>query len=522
MTQVLEQRIAALTANTACGEMFTIGRGIEKEGLRTTPVGELSQSKHPHALGSALTHPHITTDYSEALLEFITPVYRDAEGALEFLEELHRFCYQNLGDELIWSASMPCFLGGEDSIPIAEYGASNVAMLKHIYRVGLKWRYGKMMQTIAGIHYNFSLPDSFWPEYQQLLGDTSDLNAFQTSQYFSLIRNFRRYSWLILLLMGASPAMCSSFIQGAPHSLQRMKGKALYLPHATSLRMGDLGYQSNAQADLYVCHNSLEDYVTTLGEGVNTSYLDYEKIGVKVNGEYRQLNSHLLQIENEFYSEIRPKRVTPSGRKPLHVLSDQGVEYIEVRNLDINPFEPLGLSAQQIHFVDCFLLYCLFEDSPLTDIEEYRRQLDNKALVVNRGREPGLTLQRDANTAITVQEWARQLMSGIDCVAQLMDEVQQTDKYSQACASERAKIEDLSLTPSARILNHLVEDDVSFFEFAMTRANEHKDALTQQSLSKERNTWFAQVAETSHQQQADIEAADKIAFDQFLANYLAQ
>ena len=161
MHSILHQRLTRLF--NADPQVLLKGRlmGLEREALRVAPDGYISQVPHPAALGSALTHPLITTDYSEALLEFITPPLPDAEATLQGLDEIHRFVYPRIGDELLWSASMPCILAGEASIPIADYGRSNRGQMKHVYRRGLAWRYGRIMQVIAGIHFNFSLPDDF-------------------------------------------------------------------------------------------------------------------------------------------------------------------------------------------------------------------------------------------------------------------------------------------------------------------------------------------------------------------------
>ena len=181
--------------------------GIEKEGLRVDRSGQLSQRPHPEGLGSALTSSNITTDFSESLVELITPVYADPETAIDFLKDLHSFTYCHLGDELLWAGSMPCRIPDPALIPIARYGSSNIGQMKYVYRLGLEYRYGKMMQSIAGIHYNFSLSEDFWRALQTSLENTDDLRRFRSASYFKMIRNFRRHSWLLLYLFGASPAL---------------------------------------------------------------------------------------------------------------------------------------------------------------------------------------------------------------------------------------------------------------------------------------------------------------------------
>jgi glutamate--cysteine ligase len=202
-------------------------------------------------LGSALTHPQITTDYAEALLEFITPAEHDIGLAL------HRSTRSTatptkLDGELLWSQSMPCDLPPEEDIEIAWYGSSNIGMLKHVYRRGLALRYGKAMQCIAGIHYNYSLPRTAVDAAQAKASrkNAAALRDFQSERYIALIRNFRRYSWLLMYLFGASPALSRCFLRGREHNLDALSDDTLYLPYATSLRMSDLGYQNDAQSGL--------------------------------------------------------------------------------------------------------------------------------------------------------------------------------------------------------------------------------------------------------------------------------
>ncbi|HWC45920.1 MAG TPA: glutamate--cysteine ligase, partial [Casimicrobiaceae bacterium] len=305
-------------------------RGIEKESLRVRPDGTLDTSPHPDGLGSALTHPHITTDFSEAQLELITGAQPDVASCVRELTEIHQFVYRHIGDDALWASSMPCGLPRDDAIPIGRYGSSNVGRLKTVYRHGLAHRYGRRMQTISGVHYNFSLAEATMAALSPRTAGGQDAKDARTARYFAAIRNFRRHSWLPLYLFGASPAVCSTFVEGRPHRLQALSADTLYLPHATSLRMGPLGYQSDAQRSIAVSFNSLPNYAASLHYALTAPYPAYESIGVRgEDGEYRQLATTLLQIENEFYGTIRPKRRIRRGERPLHALTDRGVEYLE-------------------------------------------------------------------------------------------------------------------------------------------------------------------------------------------------
>ncbi|MEH6575629.1 MAG: glutamate--cysteine ligase [Amphritea sp.] len=521
MSAALEKNLNLLADNGQTSKLKGILHGIEKEGLRVDPQGSISQTEHPTAVGSALTHSHITTDYSEALLEFITPVFKESGDALQFLQDLHNFTYQKLGDEELWAASMPCDISSDAAIPIARYGSSNVGQLKYTYRVGLEHRYGKMMQAIAGIHYNVSLPESFWPVLQELQGNTDSLQQFRSAGYFSLIRNFRRYSWLLLYLFGASPALSSTFMAGRDHDLDTWDANTLYRPYATSLRMSDLGYSNKAQAELNICFNHLETYTDSLQRAINTPYPAYHNLGIKVDGQYRQLNSNLLQIENEYYSDIRPKRVAHSGEKPIHALQERGVEYIEVRNTDINPLLPLGIDQQQADFLDVFLVTCLLSDPAEISDEECQLIHQNNDLVVNRGREPGLTLTRNTQQ-ISVADWGNIILDDVHKTATVLDKVYLSERFTQAVEAQREKLTDPSLTPSAQILARMKQQGLGYEAFALQQSRLHRQTITASMLPQEQQDYLLQMSASSMEEQASIEASDTLSFDDYLADYLAQ
>lgn len=525
MAGILSKRLHGLKNSPALlHSLSSVQRGIEKESLRVTPSSELAQSSHPEALGSALTHPKITTDYSEALLEFITPVSTSITETLQCLEDIHHYTYQQLDQqqETLWANSMPCVLGQADTIPVALYGSSNVGKMKTIYRIGLGYRYGRPMQTISGIHYNFSLPDTFWLPYASLLDNSEDISQFKTKQYFALMRNFRRYAPLLMYLFGASPVLDKSFVKNQTHQLQSFDQDSLYLPYATSLRMGDLGYQSNAQSALFVCYNNLEQYIHTLRKGITKPYPDYEVIGVKgANGEYRQLNTALLQIENEFYSTIRPKRVAASGEAPINALKRGGVEYIEVRCMDVNPFDAVGINAETMRFLDTFLLYCLLEDSPVLLPEACLQTNKNLRTVVNQGRQPGLHLKIDGQS-IAFKDWANDLLHAMQPIAELLDELTGEQLYNESWQAQQNKVDNANLTPSAQVLQALQQNTLSYKQFAMQQSQHWQRHFVSQELSVATKQYFSELAKHSLAQQASIEQKDTISFDDYLANYHQQ
>lgn len=511
-------------ASAANQTLGGIRRGVEKESLRVTDDGALAQTVHPVGLGSALTHPHITTDYSEALLEFITEPFTRVDTLLNQLDDIHRYTYSVLDRELLWPTSMPCALKGEEGVPVARYGESNTGKMKTVYRLGLAHRYGRVMQTIAGVHYNFSFPDDFWQALQAEEGGTESLQAFKTRRYFDLIRNFRRYSWLLIYLFGAAPAVCRSFVRDRPHRLVPFDGDehTLYSPYATSLRMGDLGYQSDAQQQMIVCYNDMPSYLQTLCRAITQTHPDYQTVGLKdAKDEYQQLNTSLLQIENEFYSSVRPKRTTQRGETALQALRLRGVEYVEVRCVDLNPYEPLGISEEQIHFLDAFLLYCLLSPSPKAENQEYRNIQENQSRIVYRGREPGLMLCR-GDGEVAMADWAGALLEEMEDCAKLLDQNAGNGHFRVAVAQQQRKVQDPELTPSARVLDDMRRNKLTFFRHAMGLAEHHRDAFLRRPLAPEQQAEFARMAIKSLQDQADVEAEDQLGFEDYLANYYRQ
>jgi len=479
-------------------------RGIEKESLRVRPDGTLATTPHPAALGSALKHPHITTDFSESQLELITGVHSSAETCLRELTEIHQVVFRAIGDELLWVSSMPCRLPADEAIPIGRYGTSNIGRMKTVYRMGLSHRYGRRMQTISGIHYNFSLPDS----------RSSD-------DYFALIRNFRRHSWLLLYLFGASPAVCSSFVAGRDHPLQPLSADTLYLPYATSLRMGRLGYQSDAQSSLAVSYNDLECYGASLEAALTKPYPPYEAIGVCEDDEYRQLGTTLLQMENEFYGTIRPKRVIRPGERPLHALRDRGVEYVEVRLMDLDPFEPIGINAATMRLLDVFLLHCLLCDSPRDTPEELAADAENKLRVASRGREPGLRLLRDGEE-MPLADWAGEVLADCGPIASALDRATGGKAHRDALEAAVAALADPESTPSARVLQAMKRDHGnSYVRFVLAQSRAHRDTIMKLPLAPEVAERFARLAKESIEEQRRVEAADTLPFEAFRQLYLA-
>ena len=523
MLQVVEEKLDLLAKYNGTLILQTGLVGIEKESLRVGQQGLIAQTDHPPSLGAALTHAFITTDYSEALLEFVTPPLASAKLAMEFLADIHKYVYPKIVDECLWPASMPCRLAGEQSIRIAEYGTSNLGIMKNVYRRGLGYRYGKFMQVIAGIHVNLSMPDTFWQPWQDMLKDASDLQHFINQQYFSLIRNLQRVGWLVPYLFGASPAVDQSFSHKDIVELMRWDAHTRYTPEATSLRLGDIGYTNHRENEIGVkaCYDNLDEYVKCLIRAIETPYAPYEEIGIKVNGEYRQLNANILQIENEYYSTVRPKQVARRREKPTHALLKRGVQYVEIRSLDINPFAPNGLSIEQLRLLEVLFIYCLLAGEQLIDRTE-REEIDiNEYEVAHHGRRPGLQLRRRGSN-ISLQTWCREIFTGLELIAEQMDRSSSQSEYTSAIAHFRPSIEDIDCTLSAQLLTAMQQDRLSYYEFVTLLEQQYCQCCATVKLDPQVKLRFDKEVERSIQAQLALEENKQQDFDSFLAQYFAQ
>lgn len=499
-------------------------RGIERESLRMQSNGFLSQKNHPKALGSALTHPHITTDYSEALMEFITTPQSTIAAALDELRDIHTVVHQHLEEgERLWPLSMPCMLDdNEENIQLAKYGTSNIGRFKTLYRRGLGVRYGRRMQTISGVHYNLSFPDQLFAELQQQENnqELKQLSAqdYRSHRYFGLIRNFIRLTPLVMYLLGASPSVCRCFLTGREHHLQPLVKGTLYLPEATALRMGRLGYQNSAQKELGIHYNDLHDYLDGLQKAVHTSYPEFSALGLDdESGEPIQINDHVLQIENEYYSLVRPKQVPQAGETPSQALKNRGVGYVELRAVDVNPYSSIGIDEIAAGFLESLALYCLLSDSPELYADEQEQIDRNQTEVVNRGRAADVKIELGKNT-MTFQAWAQQHLATIQQCATLLDQANQTQLYQDAIVVMQQRLAHVENTLSA----HVIEDTLKHggtWSFGSVMAQQHVQYYDQHVLNQERKQYFDELAQTSLQKQAELEQDNDMSFSQYLAKY---
>ncbi|MGB3727032.1 MAG: glutamate--cysteine ligase [Glaciecola sp.] len=514
-----ESRLALVSTPAFLRTLPSIKHGVERETLRVNPDGGIATSSHPAALGSALTHEWITTDFSESLLEFITPPESSARTTIAQLIDIHKFTYESIGEELLWPTSMPCFINAETNIPIARYGSSNIAKMKEVYRTGLHHRYGSMMQVISGVHFNFSLPESFWQLWCESQGEQWNKTT-QSAHYFAMIRNFRRIAWVIPYLFGASPAICSSFIahKKVQHQFSKLGKGTLYLPHATSLRMSDLGYTSSAQSSLNICYNDLDTYVSSLRNAIGLHAPQYANLTSNEQDGWQQLNDKVLQIENELYSPIRPKQVALPQETPTNALENRGVSYLEVRSLDVNPFSPIGIEETQFHFLDVFLLHCLLQPSDKFGDDCFAISQANINKVVTEGRLPGLTLF-DGKQEISLEAWGETLVEQWLLVAQVLDNANNSTNYTDAVNAQAGKFAQANTTSSGKWLSTLLENEIDNSSLGLELAKEYKSFAAGLNYKHINQHDFTQQAQASISAQQKIEKNDTVSFSTFVKDY---
>lgn len=489
MEQTFKEKLKRLEDHS--GLLTQSLHGLEKECLRVSSEGQISQKRHPVSLGSTLMHPFISTDFSEAQLELITPPFPSQQQLMEFLKLLHRYVYRNLDDESIWPFSAPCALLGD--IPIARYGTSNFAFEKELYRVGLHHRYGSQMQALSGVHYNFSFSDDLIQLFE--MGSKSEF-------YLHIVRNYLRFGWLMTYLFGASPVYDESFFRNLPDQLTTMAPKTVGTPFATSLRMSEYGYYSKVQTQIGISFNSFDRFLQELHHAVTTPNEAWKGIPKGC-----QINDHIIQIEAEHYTRIRPKPPVNHQLRPLENLKQNGITYLEVRGMDLDPWTIEGVTSQHLRFQQIFLLYCLLKESPPLSHEEEKELIRNQNLVALSGRDPHLSFPMNGQEK-SLKNWGSWLLEQMTPFAEILNRSFQTEQYTQILQEQFDKIHDSELTPSAKLLRELVDKNMSFQDYGLALAEQLKTDAMIQILPQPFQIELDKLAVKSLEDQKDLEHYD--------------
>ena len=380
--------------------------GIERENLRIDADCHLSKRSHFEALGVSPNDETFTLDFSESQLEIVTPPHTDITRLLNHLQQLTDQAYQKIMPETLWPSSMPP-LFDVNEIQLARFGDRPEDQQKFLYRKGLCYRYGRMMQVICGLHYNISFREPFWQAYRKLYPSSLSDQDLKNQVYFKMMRQFLQHYGLLILLFGASPiCFAPSLKPQMDCSFLKTEDQRLYYgPEATSLRLSELGYHNPPVPELQVTYDSLAAYTHSLYRATHTAYAPYAQIPKE-----GQLNANYLQIENEFYAPIRPKAYPGLTHLPLTAqLQTQGVNYLEIRIFDLNPLLPLGIDAETLHFTDLFMLYMALTAETALDLDQSKQ----RALAITKFGLNPLYLKQSLPLLHELKEFANALGSPI-------------------------------------------------------------------------------------------------------------
>lgn len=517
MIQDISKKISWLKTHPKILE--SIFRGIERETLRIKKNGNFSQNKHPFSIGSPLTHQWITTDFSENLLEFITPKSNKIDDVLSFLKDLHCFVASKIKNERLWPFSIPYCYDIQTNIQIAEYGCSNMGKIKNIYRRGLKNRYGDLINTVSGVHYNFSLPIKFWENYRKTNGKNNNVD-YVSAGYLNLIRNYYRFGWIIPYLFGASPAVSSFFLKNKNQKYEFKKNQEniFYLPWATSLRLSNIRSTNQKIIDLNIMFNDLESYLQSLKNAIEKPSEEFINIGLKdKKGNFKQLNTNILQMENELYTQIRPKRNKKYGETLIDALKNRGIEYVEIRSLDINPFSSVGISKNQILLLDLFLIWCALIDAPKMNKTNFLLSTENWEKIIFEGRKPNQTIYINNNyEKKTLVEISEIIFKDLNKIALILDNINNNSLYQKVCQKIILFFKKPELTYSAQFLKYFIPKDIK--KSGLYLANKYHKKFINRLYSNTHKKILEEEVLISHEKQKKIEKEDILSFEDYMNN----
>ncbi|XBC40610.1 MAG: glutamate--cysteine ligase [Buchnera aphidicola (Nurudea yanoniella)] len=479
-------------------------RGIERETLRINLNGEISKKDHPYNLGSALTNKWITTDFSESLLELITPPVKNLNCLLSILHDIHKFVSKNIKTEYLWPFSIPPCTNLNNSINLAKYGTSQLGNMKTLYRIGLKNRYSALMNIISGVHYNFSLPITFWKIWKK--NNKIYEKNFISVGYLNLIRNFYKFGWIIPYLFGASPAIEPHFIKNKKTDLKfKKKNGILYLPWSTSLRLSQLGHTNESIKNLKLTFNSLNSYISSLKYGLKTPSKKFKKLGLTdLDGKRKQINTNILQIENELYTHIRPKTALNYKSSILNNLIKEGIQYVEVRSLDINPFSCIGINKTQILLLDLFLIWCVISHSPKMTNKELQHYTKNWEIVSLEGRKPKQTVYTTTyGQKKTLESVGKYLIEDFFHIAEILDYQLKKNIYKKSCQKIFKYFDNVNLTYSKKILKRYMNKNI--IDIGIQLAIKNKNKVMKKPFSKFQEKDFIKEVLRSHCMQKKME-----------------
>ena len=349
-------------------DILTAGFGIEREGLRVTDQGKLALTPHPPIFGDKLENPYITTDFSESQVEIVTPVFHSVRETYENLEALTNIVISEIeeNNEYFWPQSMPCDIPDDSVIPIAIY-EGEAGKQARSYREKLMAKYGGKRQLISGIHFNFSFGDDFIETLWKESKSNATLKDFKDKLYLKVLRNYLRYRWLIIYLMGCTPALHDSYLRECLTDMDDV-GKNTFLTETLiSSRNGSCSGYKNI-IDIYPNYSSMSEFFESINEFINRGDISEVK---------------------ELYAQIRLK---PKNLKDImESLEKDGIQYLEIRTIDLNVFDKCGIAEIDLEFLNVFMLFLLLEGEE--NFETWQQEaLLNEKFVAEHGLNPELEL----------------------------------------------------------------------------------------------------------------------------------
>lgn len=399
--------------------------GIEREGLRVNENGTLSKENHPSVFGDKLKNPYITTDFSESQVELITPTFKSSEDTYNFLNNLYDISVLEIKDEYLWPQSMPCIIPEDESIiKIASFNDSIEGIESRVYREKLVKKYGRKKQLISGIHYNFSFDEDIIKKLFKNSNTNEDYKTFKDNLYLKVTRNYLRYSWLIIYLLGSSSLVHESYIE-KDNDLEKISKDSFSNVGAVSYRNGEGGYKNNIE--LFPDYYSVKGYVDSINKWVDKKY---------------------IQSHKELYSSVRLK--AKDKKDLLNSLLKDGIYYLEYRNIDINPFDKCGISLKDLTFLQLFNLFLLIKEE--SDYKLWQEEALFNQRVISKYGNNDINLKLDGEE-ISKEKWALEILKEIEIINNELklgkDEI---------ISYEVSKVKDYKLTYSYKIIEKVKEE----------------------------------------------------------------
>ena len=414
--------------------------GVEREGLRVDLKGKLSQKPHPTVFGYKMCNPYITTDFSESQLELITPVFSTTEETYKFLNALYEIVAMELEDEYLWPQSMPAIIPEDKDIPIAEFCGCEEGKVAREYREELFLKYGGKKQLISGIHYNFSFNENIIKKLYENSDKLKNYKAFKDDLYLKVTRNYLRYRWLLIYLLGCTGVVHESYQEDCVKQLEEISKDSFSNEGALSYRNSECGYKN--KIDLFPKYNSVKDYVDSINKFIDEDLIDTPR---------------------ELYAPIRLKAKNPKSL--LNSLMDDGINYLEYRSIDINPFEKGGIALNDLHFMNVFNLFLLIEDE--NDYENWQQEaLNNQNTIAINGKND-VELIRDGKSISKVQ-WGIEILNKIKVIN---DELQLG--YEEIIEDIRKRVEDYKETYTYKIIEKVKKE--GYINAHLNLAKKYKD-----------------------------------------------